>query len=125
MMVFVPGIHRGLGPIPPSETPVRSRKPDPSRPTEMMRSPEGPLYTAVSVPCGTALKSLDPERLPALPVTLYLPIADTVTTPAPVTDTPGADAVYATGSVRTLSKRSTTPPRMVNVRPTYTAVSAG
>jgi hypothetical protein len=91
MMLFDPGIHFGRGPMPPSETLVRSLRPDPSSATAMILRPLDVLRAAAIVPCGTTLMPVDDEEVPAVAVTVYLPIADALTTPALLTVTPGAD----------------------------------
>ena len=91
-----------------------------------MCSPLATTSVAANVPWGTTLTACDAERLPDVAVRAYRPIADALTSPEPLTDSPADEPPYRSGSLlRTLSKRSTTLPRIVKVRPTYIAVSTG
>src|SRR5690242_571726 len=118
MTRLVPGIHLGCGLMPPTLTLVRDRKSEPSSATVTISCPlPGSSSSAAIVPCGGTLIPAEPEAPPAAPVTVYLPIADTLTNPALPTDTPGAVPEYVTGSVRGLPWASTATPRIVKLRP--------
>src|SRR5690242_3480178 len=99
MILLVPGIHVASGPTSPEPNFVRVRRSEPSSATETIRGPTAVLATAAIVPCGTTLISaeLKAPPPPAVTVTVYLPIADALTTPPLPTDTPGPETAYVTG----------------------------
>src|SRR5690348_13542734 len=112
MIRSVPGIHLGCGLTPGEIQSARYRRSEPSSATERLFCPTPVLAADAIVPCGTTLIPAELKLSTAsdVIVTEYLPIADALTTPVLLTDTPGPETVYVTGSLRMLPYRSVTAP---------------